>query len=217
MRFASALRAVPLIILRSLICVFLFVLAGCNRGPGTISPPDVDASAAAAQAVELYDKNADGQLSKNEWSASPALVAAATSYDKSGDGTLSDDEIIAGISAWEQSGVGARTVPFVVRWNGRPLVGATVRLAPAPFLDQAVKAASGETGASGGGQLTLAAEDRPRNAPNIPLMQPGLYHVEITHPSTKIPAKYNTQTTLGIEITSGNPGPEGAVWSLSAK
>ena len=57
----------------------------------------------------------------------------------------------------------------------------------------------------------MAAEDRPRNAPNIPLMQPGLYHVEITHPSTKIPAKYNTQTTLGIEITSGNPGPEGAV------
>ena len=197
--------------------VALCLVAGCNQGPGTISPPDVDASSAAAGAVELYDKNADGQLSKDEWSASPALVAVAASYDKSGDGTLSDEEIIAGISAWEQSGVGARTVPFMVRWNGRPLPGATVRLAPAPFLDDAVKVASGETGPGGAGQLSLAAEDRPRNAPNIPLMQPGLYHVEITHPSTKIPAKYNTQTTLGIEITSGNPGPEGAVWSLTAK
>lgn len=215
--FALVRRRFPSAAAPRHICVILFVVAGCNRGPGTISPPDVDASSAAAQAVELYDRNADGQLSKDEWSASPALVAVAASYDKSGDGTLSDDEIIAGIAAWEQSGVGARTVPFVVRWNGRPLAGATVRLAPAPFLEDAVKAASGETGASGGGQLSLASEDRPRNAPKIPLMQPGLYHVEITHPSTKIPAKYNTQTTLGIEITSGNPGPEGAVWSLSAK
>ena len=146
---------------------------------------------------------------KDEWSASPALVAVSASYDKNGDGTLSAEEIAAGLAAWQQSGVGARAVPFVVRWNGRPLAGATVRLVPAPFLDDAVKGASGETGPGGAGQLSMAAEDRPRNAPNIPLMQPGLYHVEITHPSIKIPAKYNTQTTLGIEITSGNPGPEG--------
>jgi hypothetical protein len=63
----------------------------------------------------------------------------------------------------------------------------------------------------------MAAEDRPKNAPNMPLVQPGIYRVEITHPSVKIPAKYNTETTLGIEITSASPGPEGAIWSLTNK
>jgi hypothetical protein len=203
--------------LRWQISVAFCLVAGCSGRPGAIRPPDVDASSAASQAVELYDRSGDGELSKDEWSASAALVAVAASYDKGGDGKLSADEIGEGVAAWGQSGVGARTVPFAVRWNGRPLAGATVRLVPAPFLEGAVKGAAGETGAGGAGQLSMAAEDRPRNAPDIPLMQPGLYHVEITHPSTKIPAKYNTQTVLGIEVTSGNPGPEGAIWSLSAK
>ena len=203
--------------LRWHIGVILLLAGGCSGRPGAIRPPDVDADAAAAQAIELYDQNSDGQLAKEEWSASPALAAVATSYDKNNDATLTADEIAEGIGAWQQSGVGARAVPFAVHWNGRPLAGATVRLVPAPFLNDAVKGASGETKRSGGGQLSMAPEDRPKNAPNIPLMQPGLYHVEITHPSTNIPARYNSQTTLGIEITGSNPGPEGAVWSLTAR
>jgi hypothetical protein len=57
----------------------------------------------------------------------------------------------------------------------------------------------------------------PKGAPQIELMQPGLYRIEVTHPSRKIPAKYNTETTLGIEITSANPGPRGVHWSLTTK
>jgi hypothetical protein len=197
--------------------IALLLAAGCSGRPGTIRPADVDADGAAAQAVELYDRNADGQLSKDEWSASPALAAVAMSYDTSADAALTAEEIAAGIAAWKNSGVGARAVPFAVHWNGRPLAGATVRLVPAPFIGDALKAASGQSGPSGAGQLNVAAEDRPRNAPNIPLMQPGLYHVEITHPSTKIPARYNTETSLGIEISAYKPGPEGAIWSLSTK
>ena len=195
----------------------LTFFVGCSGRPGTIRPADVDAAAAAQKAIELYDKSGDGQLAKDEWSSSPALSAVATNYDKNGDGTLLEDEVASGIDAWKQSGVGARVVPFTVQWNGRRLVGAKVLLVPAPFLDDVLKPANGEAGPGGAGQLGLAPEDRPRNAPNIPLMQPGLYHVEITHPSTKIPAKYNTSTTLGIEITSGNPGPDGIVWALSSK
>jgi hypothetical protein len=193
----------------------LCLFAGCSGRPGAIRPPNVNASSAASQAIQLYDRNGDGQLSKDEWLASAAVASVAAAYDKNADGKLSAHEIHEGIDAWQQSGVGARSVPFVVRWNGRPLAGATVRLVPALFLGDVVKTASGKTGTSGAGQLSLAAEDMPKNAPNIPLMQPGLYTVEITHPSTKLPAKYNTQTTLGIEITSGNPGPEGAIWTLT--
>jgi hypothetical protein len=63
----------------------------------------------------------------------------------------------------------------------------------------------------------MSPDDMPKNAPKMPLVQPGLYSVEITHPSTKIPAKYNTATTLGIEVSSASPGPEGAVWNLTTK
>jgi hypothetical protein len=199
------------------IFVLVLLAAGCGGGPGAIRPPDVDAGAAADQAIELHDRNGDGQLAKEEWSASPALVAAAPLYDKNGDGVMSVEEITDGIAGWEQSGVGARAVPFTILWNGRPLPGATVRLVPAPFFDGALKGASGQSGPRGTGQLNMAAEDRPRNAPDIPLMQPGLYQVEITHPSVKIPEKYNSQTTLGIEITGTNPRPEGITWKLDAR
>ena len=208
------LRAVKVYRLFALAMVFL---AGCNRGPGAIPPPDVDADEAAEAAIELHDGDGDGQLSKDEWSKSPALLFVAAPYDTNHDGALSADEIGSGIDIWKRTGVGVRFVPFAVQWNGRPLPGATVRLVPAPFLGESIKAATGETNQSGSGQLNLATEDRPKNAPNIALMQPGLYQVEITHPSVKIPAKYNTQTTLGIEITGTFPGPEGVVWSLSAK
>lgn len=199
------------------LAVLVLLAAGCSGRPGAIRPPDVDADGAAAQAVELHDRNGDGRLSKEEWSASPELVAVAPAYDTNGDGNLDLDEITNGFAGWAQSGVGARAVPFVIVWNGRPLAGATVRLVPAPYFDDALKGAAGEAGPGGAGQLNMAPEDRPPNAPDIPLMQPGLYRVEITHPSVKLPEKYNSGTTLGIEISAINPGPQGITWSLSAK
>ncbi len=149
--------------------------------------------------------------------ASPDLAAAANQYDKNGDGELTVDEIASGIAAWQKTGVGARSLPFGIRLNDQPLAGATVQLVPAAFLGDGMKEASGRTNAGGSGQFNMKPEDRPKNAPNMPLMQPGLYHVVITHPTIKIPAKYNSATTLGIEVTSSNPGLEGVKWSLSSK
>lgn len=195
-------------------CLFLM---GCNSGPRAVPLPDVNASKAAAAAIEQYDRNGDGQLAKEEWSASPALAAVADRYDTSKDGVLSAGEISEGIGAWQQGGMGLRAVPFTVRFNEQPLAGATVRLVPAPFLGGAIKEAVGETSQGGTGRLDIRPEDKPSDAPKMALMQPGLYHVEITHPTKKIPAKYNTATTLGIEITSSNPDPKGIVWSLNSK
>jgi hypothetical protein len=195
----------------------LLAVAGCTGRPGAISPPSVDAADAAEQAIEQFDRSGDGSLSKEEWSASPELASAAERYDADRDGSLDVEDIATGLEAWQQTGIGARSVPFAVRVNGRPFAGATIRLLPAAFLGEAVKPATGETGPTGGGYLRMAPEDLPENAPNIPLVQPGLYRVEITHPSTTIPPKYNTSTTLGIEISSGSPGPEGITWHLNTK
>jgi hypothetical protein len=195
----------------------LLIISGCNSGPGAIRPPSVDPDDAATAAIEENDRNGDGMLSQDEWSASPVLAAVAEQYDTSSDRTLGAEEIAEGIRYWQEGPVGARAVPFKLTFNGRPLAGATVRLVPAKFLGEAVKAASGESGPTGSGKLRLPAEDLPKNAPNMALMQPGLYSIEITHPSVKIPAKYNSQTTLGIEISGSNPGPQGVTWSLSTK
>jgi hypothetical protein len=195
----------------------LIAVAGCSNRPGAIRPPDVDANDAAATIIEELDRDGDGKLAQAEWTSSPVVAAVATNYDKNADRFLESAEIVAGIAQWQTTGVGARSVPFRVIFNGAPLVGATVTLVPADFLGDAVKPATATTGPGGGGQLALAREDLPKNAPNMPLMQPGLYRVEITHPSIKVPAKYNTETTLGIEISSANPGPEGALWSIGNK
>lgn len=193
------------------------ILFGCSGKPGAIDPPKINASGAASAAVEQFDRNGDGQLAKDEWMASPELAAVVGAYDANKDSVLTSDEIAAGISAWKNSGMGLRPVSFSVEFNGQPLAGAQVHLVPAAFLGGNVKEAVGETSLGGAGRMDLKPEDKPSKAPKMALMQPGLYRVEITHPTTKIPAKYNTETTLGIEITSSNPGPLGANWSLSTK
>jgi EF hand len=197
--------------------IALILAVGCSSRPGAIRPPSVDPDDAAGGAIEKYDRNGDGALSKDEWSDAPELVAVATQHDTTGDGALSADEIAEGIRIWQEGPVGARAVSFKITFNGRPLPGATVRLVPAEYLGEGVKAASGESGPDGSGKLRVAAEDLPKNAPNMALMQPGLYRVEITHPSVKIPEKYNAKTTLGIEVSGSNPGPQGITWALSTK
>ncbi|HEX2474823.1 MAG TPA: hypothetical protein VHK01_08760, partial [Lacipirellulaceae bacterium] len=172
---------------------------------------------AAAAAIDKYDQNGDGALSRDEWTQSPELSSVAAEYDTTGDSALAVDEIAEGIRIWQDGPVGARAVPFKVTFNGRPLAGASVRLLPAEYLGDAVKGASGESGPDGTGKLRLAPEDLPKNAPNMSLMQPGLYRVQITHPSVKIPEKYNSETTLGIEISGSNPGPQGITWTLGTR
>jgi hypothetical protein len=175
----------------------------------------VNPATAAREAIIEYDRNGNGELSKDEWSTSPELAAVEKRYDANSDGVLEAGEIRAGVEEWRQNAVGPRQVPFTVSLNDLPLPGALVRLVPATFFGSHLKGASSETSPSGGGLLTMAPDDMPQGAPKLALVQPGLYRVEITHPSRKLPAKYNTETTLGIEITSSNPGPQGVHWSLN--
>jgi len=217
-RFQISSGGDAVIHLRWPILLLLVSAVGCSRGPGALRPPKVDIDDAAEAAISEFDQNSDGKLSKEEWSNSGALMAVVDHYDGNKDGSLDSDEIRAGLQNWQDRAVGPRPVPFVVQLDKVPLAGATVRLVPATFMGDQFKPATAEAGVGGAGHLAMSEADRPKNAPaNMALVQPGLYSIEITHPSKKIPAKYNTQTTLGIEVHSGNPGPQGVVWSLSNK
>jgi hypothetical protein len=191
---------------------------GCSVRPSRVSTPNVDPEGAAQLAMEQFDANADSQLSADELKASPALAEATSAYDVDANGSLSVDEIAAGIGRWSQRGMGALPLPFRIQLDGRPLDGARVELVPAPFLGESVRPASGLADNTGAGFLNMPADNRPPNAPkNLPVVQPGLYKVEITHPSGKVPAKFNSSTTLGLETSIAGQNPAGVVWDLKSK
>jgi hypothetical protein len=191
---------------------------GCSGRPGSVGTPDVDPESAAELAVEEYDKNGDSQLSSDELAACPALKDAQAAYDVDANGSLSQQEIAGGIAQWEKRGMGAIVLPFTVVLDGRPLGDAQVKLTPVPFLGDAVKPATGIADGRGAGALNMAPEDRPANLPkNVPAIQPGLYTVEITHPTTRVPAKYNSATTLGLEAAIAGQNPSGVTWSLTSR
>jgi hypothetical protein len=185
-------------------------LSGCG-GLSELKPPEVNADEAAAAAIETYDENADGKLSEAELAKLPALTLK--SADKDGDSHVSAEEIAARIRLWSEGETGIMSFYCTVTLDGRPLEGAEVKLDPEPFLGDAVKPASGITRPDGAilkiDPALLPEEDRYLRG-----VQPGLYKVRITHPSQKIPPRYNTATTLGQEIV---PGTTGGTYTLTSR
>ena len=194
------------------------VVAGCSGSPGRVATPTIDADDVTQAALEFYDKNSDGQLDPQELRQCPALIDAMSVYDANKDGTLTGDEMIAGVNSWAARGIGAMALSFTVRLDGRPLEGAQIALTPVAFLADYVAPATGSSDATGSGTLRISEEDRPPNVPaNLPVIQPGLYSVQITHPTVSVPARYNTATTLGLEAGIAGQNPAGVTWELSTK
>ncbi|MAT70632.1 MAG: hypothetical protein CMJ58_14035 [Planctomycetaceae bacterium] len=197
----------------SLVCTL-----GCSGSPGRVATPQVDPADAAQAAFELYDKNSDDRLDPEELQACPALVDALPVYDADKDGSLTPQETAAGINGWAKRGIGAMALPFTVRLDGRPLQGAKIAVKPVEFLEGYIGPATGASDETGSGTLQMSAEDRPANVPaNLPVMQPGLYTVHITHPDVDIPPRYNSSTTLGLEAGIAGQNPSGVTWELSSK
>jgi hypothetical protein len=74
--------------------------------------------------------------------------------------------------------------------------GAKVRVVPEPFLDGAIQPGEGVTNDRGVAKPVTV--DAPPGLPGIEL---GLYRVQITHDSQKIPDRYNSKTELGFELS----------------
>lgn len=187
---------------------------GCKSGPAQISIPTVDPGTAAAGAIELADKNGDGAISKEEAIATPSLLAVFDKYDANTDGRLDAAEIEGQIAAWYAKAAMVIPMRVTVRMDGRPLSGAHVVLETEPFVGVDLGEVSSEVGPTGDCGFTLPAE----RLGKIPYgLFCGLYRVKITHPSRQIPAKYNEQTELGLEVSpSFNPNSP-PVLSLSSK
>jgi len=200
-----------------MVFVLCLLSAGCSGAPGRVSVPNVDPDQAAKLALQELDQNGDSVLQSEELEACPPLVHAMKVYDADQDGKLTEDELVAGISRWASARTGAILLPFRAQLDGRPLAGAEVKLIPVSFLEDMIKPAQGTADERGAGVLELSPEDRPRNAPQMPLVPPGLYRVEITHPSTEIPARFNSQSEIGLETSVAALNPAGVFWNLRSK
>jgi hypothetical protein len=191
--------------------------AGCGAiGRPSIKPPAVNPSRAASEAVELYDQDASGVLNASELAACPGLLAALDKYDTSRDRQLDPDEIAARLGEMYSGGAALTSFECRVLFDNRPLAGAQVRLIPESFLGGHVKSGSGVTNRSGSVTVGIADEELPEAVRGLKKMQLGIYRVEITHPSVKIPSKYNSSTTLGHEIHLSDP-EEAVVFRLRSK
>lgn len=178
---------------------------GCSRGPAAIHVPYVDAAAASQQALELYDTNRDGQLSPAEIAACPGILGHFAIYDTDKSGSVSQHEIEMRIAELRASRTGLTSLRIRVRMNGRPLKGAKVKLVPEKYLGDELKVAWGTVNARGSASMDIKDEDLPSTEHGLIGVHFGTYKIEVTHPSVSIPAKYNTQTTLGYETEQGNP------------
>jgi hypothetical protein len=182
--------------------LFVSCLAGCSRAPERVHPISIDASEAGLAAIEEYDVDGDGRIGADELKRAPSLRAAMANLDTDSDGAVSAEEVAARIRRWQEAKVGLIAgVSCQVIYKGQPLAGATVMFEPEGFLGDSVKACAGTT--SKEGRAGLRIPDAPHK---IPGGSPAFYRIKITSPHVEIPAKYNTQTILGCEISDSGTG-----------
>jgi len=183
------------------------LLIGCSRGPTPISAPKFDSSGVASRAMAIYDTDGDGYLAGEELENAPGIKAALTNLDADGDGKVSAEEIANRVRTWQQMNVGLMSISCEVHLDGYPLEGATVLFDPEEFLGGAIQQAIGETSVAGIAYPTVPKEKRP-SADTPPGIQAGIYLVRISkevNGKETIPARYNTETTLGQEVAKDDP------------
>lgn len=195
-----------------LLVVGVVVSIGCSRGPKAIPKFKVDAKAAWARVLELYDQDQDGNLSPEELKQEPALNVISR-IDANGDQSLDESEFVDLIEGWNEKSLGLMSLRCTVTLGGRALAGANVTLQPAPFLEGQIESSIGLTDEYGDAFLTVPKEKRPI-VDSPPGVQFGLYRVVISKlkdGKETIPAKYNVETVLGQEVSFDDPGVQNGI------
>jgi len=192
----------------ALASLFLATAVSCNRGPSRIKQPSINASSAGSLAIEQYDTNHDGKIAGDELEKAPALKAALPRLDTDNDGGVTAAEVAARVTSWKAMESAMISVPCRVTLDGQPLAGATVTFEPEAFLGDQIKTAFSTTNAQGTVSPNIPKEQRPD--PTLPGgANLGLYKVRISkmvNGKETIPARYNTETILGQEVSDDDPG-----------
>jgi hypothetical protein len=192
------------------VVVAMVAASGCFfGGPSRVHPPGISASAAGSGAMDQYDTDKDGVVKGPELDKAPSLKAAIKQLDTNHDGGVSADEVSDRVAAWQKSKVGLMSLACTVKMNKKPLSGATVTFEPEKFLGTNVKPATGKTDKNGIANVTIQVAQGEPNG-----VACGLYLVRISKEEggkETVPARYNTQTTLGKEVALDAEGMQEAM------
>ena len=183
----------------------MLLIVGCTGGPERVKPPKIDPSAAAKQAMELYDLNHDGKLSLEELAKCPGVLVSIDRYDSNHDKAIDQEEFSTRLTNLLKNRTGATELACIVAYQGKPLAGANVLFEPESYLGSDIQSAEGVTTNAGIADVGMSPDKAPAALKAMKLIQYGTFKVRITHPTIKLPAKYNTETTLGYETIPGEP------------
>lgn len=185
--------------------MLLSLCVGCGGGLPALQAPNIDPASATEEAMKLYDADGSGSLSSDELQSCPGLAQMIKAYDSDSDSEISRTELEERLQKFVNSRAALVPLSAKITLNNQPLVGAQVRFVPEPYFQDHIKPASGVTSVSGSARMAVAPDDLPENQRKFRGVQFGTYRVEITHPEIDIPARYNTETTLGYETVLGRP------------
>jgi hypothetical protein len=198
----TAVRMLRLIA-ASLLAMLLF---GCSSKSGRVTIPAWDPGGFASVILERLDDNGDSLIDASELQLAPGLANGAKFIDNNSDRKLSREELEARFTMYRDMRLGLTSKAFRVTYNGRPLVGAEVRFVPEFFLTDVIEPASGTTIIQGMVNPSIEGQ-------STPLMRVGYYRVEVTSPGTRLPASFNSATTVGVEVSPfvGEPADLGTI------
>lgn len=192
--------------------LFLVLALGCSKStePDVHAQPSFDPDALTTAAFAALDTDKNGTLEPTELAACPALYGAFAGVDSNRDGKIATAELRARFAEYVAAKAGTISMTVTVTLDGNPMPDATVQFVPEAFMGDAIKEASGKTGADG----TVSAFTS--GGTQYAGLQPGLYKVKITREGTALPARYNSQTALGYEVFGGR-GSRPAVFALTSR
>ena len=178
----------------------VLAFSGCG-GPAAVSTIGFSPDRMAADALAAFDANKDGKLDSGELKKCPSLFEGMASADTNSDKGIDSAELVAKFAAYRTGGVSLRDLtPRVVR-GGRPVAGVTVTLQPESFMGGAIQPATGVSGPTGDVPLQVPGQPYPG-------AQVGCYQVIVSQKDAagkeQLAAKYNSATTLGIEVGPSN-------------
>jgi hypothetical protein len=168
--------------------------AGCHGSPPPPSRPALVPAEVARRAIEMYDANHDGKIDAEELKKSPALAALAANLGPQAAEGLSGEDLARRAEAWLTSPSALVYQTLVLDLDSRPLAGATVAVEPEECMGPGYQAVTATTDAMG--QCCPSGADARYGG-----LHPGLYRIRVSKVDGRetIPARYNTQTELGLE------------------
>lgn len=180
----------------SFLLLFVPCAIGCFGGPSRVEAPKWDVDAITEACMQQTDEDGDGFVTKSEAkSNAPGLAYALQQLDTDNDKQLSVEEIRQRFQDLADSKTGVQGFSVRLTYKGRPMRQADLRLVPEPFLEGIVEEAEGQIS----DEYTGAASfDIPGD--EYYGVRPGMYRIEVRSSDVNIPAKYNDETTLGVEV-----------------